>query len=103
MGVSTSLDIAQEAMENLLRDMLEEIEVYIDDIAIFISDWKGHMALVRKVLTKLQEAGFTVNPLKCEFAVQETDFLGYWMTSQGVKPMQKKVDAIIKMNRPTNV
>ena len=103
MGVSTSPDIVQEAMENLLRDVLEEIEVYIDSIAIFSNDWKGHMALVRKVLMKLQEAGFTVNPLKCEFAVQETDFLGYWMTPQGVKPMQKKVDAIIKMNRPMNI
>ena len=91
MGVSTCPDIAQEAIQNLLHDVLEEIEVYIDDITIFSNDWKGHMALVRKVLTKLQEAGFSVNLLKCEFVVQETDFLSYWMTLQGVKPMQKKV------------
>ena len=34
MCVSESLDIAQEFMENLLRDLLEEIVVYIDDILV---------------------------------------------------------------------
>ena len=32
MGVSESPDIAQEFMENLLQDLLEEIVVYIDRI-----------------------------------------------------------------------
>ena len=34
MGVSESPDIAQEFMENLIRDLLEEIVVYIDDILV---------------------------------------------------------------------
>ena len=34
MGVSESPDIAQEFMENLLQDLLEEIVVYVDDILV---------------------------------------------------------------------
>ena len=102
MGVSESPDIAQEFMENLLRDLLEEIMVYIDDILVTNHDWKSHLILLDKVLARLEDAGFLVNPLKCEWAVKETDFLGHWMTPSRIKPWKKKVDAIIHMERPQN-
>ena len=41
------------------------------------------------------------NPLKCDLAVVETDFLRYWMTSTAIKPMKNKIAAVLNMQRPT--
>ena len=61
------------------------------------------MSLLSLVLTRLQDVRFTINPLKCEWAVQETNFLGHWLTPEGVKPWPKKIEAILRLQPPVNV
>ena len=102
MGIKMSPDIAQEIMEDVLKD-LADVECYLDDIGIFSKSYDNHMHTVHQVLNRLQDYGFTVNPLKCEWAVQETDWLGYWLTPIGLKPWHKKIQAILDIQEPTNV
>ena len=80
-----------------------DVDFYMDDIAILSETWDEHVKLVQQVLHRLETAGFTINPTKCEWAVEETDFLGHWMTPDGIKPWWHKVEAILKMKPSTNI
>eukprot|EP00804_Cyclotella_cryptica_P019200 CCRYP_006116-RA/>CCRYP_006116-RA protein AED:0.37 eAED:0.06 QI:0/0/0/1/0/0/2/0/360 len=55
------------------------------------------------VLTTLREAGFRINAQKSSFCAIETEYLGYTLTRTGIKPQQKKVQAILAISPPKNV
>jgi hypothetical protein len=103
MGLKCSPDFAQETMENIFRD-IEDAKVYINDIGAFSNTcWDHHINLLRIILTKLQDNGFTVNPLKCDWAILKTNWLGYWLTPSGLKPWKKKINAVLKMEAPKSL
>jgi hypothetical protein len=88
-------------MENILSD-IEDANVYVNDVGAFSNDWDHYVNFLATILWGLRENGFTINPLKCEWAVKETDWLGYWLTPRGLKPWKKKIDTILHMDCPCN-
>ena len=84
-----SLEISQEVMENVLREIVE-CDICINVIECFSSSSKHHLDLLDIVLYWLRVNDFTVNPLKCEQTVQEKDWLGYWLTPRGLKPWKNQ-------------
>ncbi len=101
MRLKCSPDIAQAAMKIVLSG-IEDADIYIDDVGAFSDDWDHHVNLIATILWRLCENGFTINPLKYEWAVKETDWLVYWLTPQGLKPWKKKIDTILHMDHPHN-
>jgi hypothetical protein len=101
MGLKCSPDIAQAAMENELSG-IKYAAVYIDDVDAFSNDWDHHVNLIAKILWRLHENGFTINPIKCEWVVKETDWLSYWLTPRGLKPWKMKIDTMLHMDCPHN-
>ena len=100
MGLTNSPDVFQSVIYPLFQDMVE-VDVFIDDIAIFTSGTiEHHFSVVSQVLHCLEESGFTVNPGECDWAVKSTDYLGFLITTEGIKPLPKKIEATTRVARP---
>jgi hypothetical protein len=103
MGFIGSTHWAQATMEAIFKEVLDKVELYIDNIGLFHAEWDKHVTMIDLVLTRLEENGFIVNPLKCEWGVKETNWLGHWLTPTGPKPWHKKIEPILALALPTSL
>ena len=102
MGLCNSPDIFQEKMSELMEG-LEYVRAYIDDVlALTTGSWDDHLEKLEEVLKRLADAGLKVNAKKSFFGKPELEYLGYWVTRDGVQPVPKKVEAIHNIAPPTN-
>ena len=90
IGLCNSPDIFQEYMGELMGD-LEHVRAYIDDLLIITkSSYQDHLDKVNEVLQRLEKAGVKVNAVKSSFAKTELEYLGYWVTREGIHPCQRR-------------
>lgn len=105
MGLSQSPDWAQATKEQVFCNMLHELDCYLNDMSIFnlLNRWAAHVPKLDRVLGRLHSNGLSVNPLKCEWGVQKTGFLGYRMTTTGLKSGLKRIEPILALKKPETV
>jgi len=102
MGLCNSPDIFQEKMSELMEG-LEFVRTYIDDLLCLTKgSYEDHLEKLELVLEKLRKAGLKVNATKSFFARSQLEYLGYWITRSGIKPVYEKVKAVMKIAEPKN-
>ena len=82
---------------------LDGVLCQMDDILIFGRDTAEHNSRVIAVLKRIEAAGVTLNPEKCEFAKPQVTFLGHVIDESGIHADPNKTTAIINMCPPTSV
>ena len=103
MGIANSPDIFQSKMMELMA-ALEFVRAYIDDLLCITKEsLEDHLAKLRLVLQRLQDANLKVNARKSNFCAIETEYLGYILTRDGIKPQPKKVQSILALTPPKSV
>ena len=85
-------------------ESLEYVRAYIDNLLVITrGTLEDHLVKLGMVLRRLREAGLKVNAAKSFFCTHKIEYLGYILTRGGIKPQQKKVEAILALNPPNNV
>eukprot|EP00804_Cyclotella_cryptica_P004887 CCRYP_004939-RA/>CCRYP_004939-RA protein AED:0.40 eAED:0.34 QI:0/0/0/1/1/1/2/0/530 len=103
MGVACSPNIFQAKMSELMAT-LEFVRTYLDDLlCISKGNLEDHLNKLRRVFIRLRDAGLTVNACKLSFCAMETEYLGYVLSRDGIKPQPNKVQAILALTTPQNV
>lgn len=105
-GIANSLSTFQRYINWALREYLDEFcSAYLDDILIYTNgSLRQHQDYVRKVLSKLQDAGLFVDIKKCEFEVTSTKYLGFIINvGKGIRIDLDKVKAIRDWEAPKTV
>ena len=95
----------QNMMNDIFHDLLQEgwIVIYMDDILIFSDNIEQHHERTRRVLQRLQESDLFLKAEKCEFDIQEVEFLGS-VIKPGVVAMDPvKLKAIVEWETPKTV
>ena len=100
MGVVCAPDIFQSKINELLGD-IEAVRAYINDILMVTKgSFKDHMQMLDKVLTRCKMVNLKVNASKFYLGLSEVEYLGYIISSEGIKPQQKKIEAILNIATP---
>jgi len=79
------------------------IVVFIDDILVYSNSYLEHEQHLRVVLKTLRENQLYAKLDKCEFWLKEVVFLGHVISAEGIFVDPIKVEAVLKLQRPTNV
>jgi hypothetical protein len=73
---------------------------YVDDLLIFSNTFDEHIDNMSRVAQRLIAAGITLKAQKCSTCCDEVEFLGYIVTSEGIKPNPNKTRAIVEWRTP---
>lgn len=101
-GLSSLPQTFQRLMNNTLKDFIPDLLlVYLDDILIYAKDFDEHLERLEKVFKRMRELGLKLNPKKCSFFLKEVEYLGHSISGNGIGTIESKIEAIVKINRPT--
>ena len=81
----------QQLMQSCLGNLhLHYCIIYFDDVIVFFKTPEEHVIRLRAVFEKLQQAGLTLKPSKCELFRQELTYLGHVVSKDGIQTNPKK-------------
>ena len=66
----------------------------LDDILIFSTSFEEHLIHLNTIFDRRRHHGLKLKLKKCIFLQTETNYLGFVIDENGIKPDQKKVEAI---------
>ncbi|XP_042984723.1 uncharacterized protein LOC122313630 [Carya illinoinensis] len=95
-GLCNAPSTFQAAMNTIFKPLLRKfVLVFFDDILVYsktIEEHKSHLRIVMKIL---EEHHFFIKASKCAFMKKKLEYLGHFISGEGVKVDQRKIEAMV--------
>ena len=104
-GLMNAPPVFQFFMNDGFKDLIAEgfVKIYLDNVFIHSRKVADHPSHVRRVLSRVRDLNLFVTPDKCSFHLKEIDFLGYIISTKGLKMDPAKVKAVSDWEPPSTV
>jgi len=94
-GLTNALATYQALVNNVVRAHLDYTAIaYLDDILIYSETKEAYIQHVQDILTCLSQARLLLKPEKCEFHKESVEFLGFMVSTTGIRMSPEKIKAI---------
>jgi hypothetical protein len=100
-GLANAPATFQRFIQHVLQQFIDVCcFVYIDDILIFSKTESDHLLHLTQILSQLRKFSLKASLNKCQFFQSEVNFLGFIITSTGLRMDPKKLDTILQWPIP---
>jgi len=103
-GLTNAPTMFMDLMNRVFRPYLDQyVVVFIDDILVYSNSRLEDEQHLSVVLQTLRDNRLYAKLDKCEFLLKEVVFLGHVISAEGIFVDPRKVEAVLRWERPTNV
>jgi hypothetical protein len=96
-GLTNIPATCQQLVNNTLKEYLDDfVLAYLDDILIYSKNLEDYKEQVKKVLKALEEKDLQVKLDKYTFWATEVEYLGFIVSTEGIRINPDKVKAILE-------
>jgi hypothetical protein len=104
MGLLNSPWYFQRVMETeVFPHLLHRVmSIYVDDILTWAANIDELCENMTKIFEAIRNKGLTLNPAKCEFGMEEVEFVGHLVDQHGVTFTADKLNQVAQMTLPVD-
>lgn len=103
-GLANAPAVFQRMMNRVLGPVrFSGATVYIDDVLVYGKNAEEALTRLEEVLQLLDNANLKLNLSKCSFLQNKIEYLGYEISSTGMRPGEAKIRSVSEFPQPQNV
>lgn len=103
-GVTNMPAVFSRMMNKVFAGMLWiHVLIYLDDILCLSETVEDHITHLTEIFSRLKQAGLKLKGKKCQFFMNEVQYLGHRVSSEGIMVDPSKVEAIKLKSPPTTI
>ncbi|KAL5838392.1 hypothetical protein ACOSQ3_015561 [Xanthoceras sorbifolium] len=103
-GLCNAPSTFQATMNEIFRPHLRKfVLVFFDDILVYSRTMEEHLSHLEVVLEILGHHQFYIKMSKCEFVKEELEYLGHFISMNGVRVDPRKIEAMVDWPLPKDV